>query len=101
MKYENRVWIFLFENAVERSDEQYKKDSKESMELNLVASGVKGICWLSYNLDIPSGLIVDYMHLVLEGTLKKILNLWLQSSNHGSRFYLGLYFLFFSMKLLN
>ena len=31
MKFENRVWIFPFENVIESGDEQYKKDSKESM----------------------------------------------------------------------
>ncbi len=44
---------------------------------------------LSKIVDLPLGAPIDYMHCVLEGVVKRLLNLWTNSSNHGTPFYLG------------
>ena len=36
------------------------------------------------HFDVINGNPVDYMHCVLLGVMKKLLNLWLDSQNHSS-----------------
>ena len=36
------------------------------------------------NFDVIDGNPVDYMHCVLLGVMKKLLNLWLSSEHHSS-----------------
>lgn len=53
--------------------------------------GVKGLSWLSAvpYFDIIRGTTVDYMHCVLLGVCRHLLRLWLNTSNHNSRWYIG------------
>jgi hypothetical protein len=47
--------------------------------------GVKGYSPLHIlpDFDVVKCVPVDYMHCVLEGVLKKLLHLWIDSTNHG------------------
>ncbi len=38
--------------------------------------GIKGTSTLSKIVDLPLGAPIDYMHCVLEGVVKQLLNLW-------------------------
>lgn len=48
----------------------------------------KGPTFLSKLLRLPEQILIDYMHASLEGTLKKMLNLWFNSKYHKKPFYL-------------
>lgn len=52
--------------------------------------GIKGVsCMIAApHFDLISGFGIDYMHAVLLGVTKKILNFWLDSSNHKEAFYI-------------
>ena len=92
-RYENRVFIYPYcPQAQVRTNELYEENAQEAYNTGLTINGIKGKCWLSYFLDLPNGIIIDYMHLILEGTLKKTLSMWFNSIYHKSGFYLGIYF---------
>jgi hypothetical protein len=48
-----------------------------------------GRTFLNDYIDMPEQIIVDYMHATLEGVVKQLLNLWLDSKNHKRAFYLN------------
>lgn len=52
--------------------------------------GIKEIsCMIAApEFDLVSGFAIDYMHCVLLGVTKKMMHLWLDSSNHNSNFYI-------------
>lgn len=52
--------------------------------------GYKGIsCMIAaYDFDLVYGFNIDYMHCVLLGILKKLLELWLSSENHNEPYYI-------------
>lgn len=66
--------------------ETYRKIRHASTPID----GIKEIsCMIAApEFDLVSGFAIDYMHCVLLGSTKKLLNLWLDSSNHGKNFYL-------------
>ena len=53
--------------------------------------GVKGFSTLSKVLNIPHSIPLDYMHCILEGVTKLLINCWFNSKNHRSTYYLGRY----------
>ena len=50
---------------------------------------VLGISILSGSLDIVDDIPVDYMHCVLEGVTKWLLQTWVNSRNHRQPYYMG------------
>ena len=90
-KFENKVFIYPFNSKAQvRTEESYRLDSQKSNETSPPVNGINGKCWLGYFLDLPTGIITDYIHLVLEGTLKKTIGMWFNSIHHKSGFYLGM-----------
>lgn len=65
--------------------------------------GIKGICSLiklpSFNFE--SSLPVDFMHSVCLGTVKYIVDIWLNSKNNRQEFYLGLKIKQIDIRLMN
>ena len=61
----------------------------EAVRTGTVINGVIGISPLTESLDLVDSIPVDYMHPVLEGVTRMLINLWFNSSNHKSPFYLG------------
>ncbi len=51
--------------------------------------GIIDRSFLSEFMQLPRACILDYMHLCLEGTVKKFLDLWFNSNNHYTPFYLS------------
>lgn len=51
--------------------------------------GVKGHSILSKYIDIVKDVPIDYMHMILEGISKMLLNYWFDGSYRDRRFYLG------------
>ena len=51
---------------------------------------MKGPSYLSNWIDVPTNIIIDYMHASSLGTTKNLLNIWLSTENSKKSFYLGL-----------
>ena len=51
--------------------------------------GIKGPSHLSKWLNIPENVILDYMHLCLQGTFQAIFMNFFDSKRHSKRYYLG------------
>ena len=51
--------------------------------------GVKGVSVLAPYISIPECVPVNYMHAVLEGVTKSLMNYWFDSKYHSYSFYLG------------
>lgn len=54
-----------------------------------VETGVKGysVLHLVKSFDIIDGNPIDYMHCVLLGVVKKLFNLWFESTHHHCEWY--------------
>lgn len=63
--------------------------------------GVKGLSALHIlpSFDVINGVVVDYMHCVLEGVGKKLLNLWLSAV--GQPYYIKRYTEIINTRLLS
>ena len=53
--------------------------------------GVKGSCALAKSIEFPTSVPIDYMHSVLEGVFKSLMNRWFQSKFHGELYSLRRY----------
>ena len=65
-----------------RTHSQCLDDARAVVSQGRTVQGVKGPCWfagLQY-YDLVKGTAVDYMHCVLEGLTKSLLNLWFSTS---------------------
>lgn len=64
----------------------YKK-----LKSNEPLNGIKGIsCMIAApNFDLVYGYSIDYLHCVLLGVTKKLMDLWLNSENHTEPFYIS------------
>ena len=54
-----------------------------------VMHGIKGRSVLTGIIDLVDNVPVDYMHCVLEGVVKWLMERWCGSSNHGCPYYIG------------
>ena len=77
-----RVHAFPFnqENlkGLRRTHAEFLADAKAAISEGKAVRGVKGSCWfagLQY-YDMVKGTAVDYMHCVLQGVTKSLLNMW-------------------------
>lgn len=65
-----------------RTHPQCLADARAAVSQEKPVQGVKGPCWfagLQY-YDLVKGTVVHYMHCVLEGVTKSLINLWLSTS---------------------
>ncbi len=76
-----RVFRYL-ENAQVRSSSLYKKQVKLVKENRNTqdSRGVRGSAYLSRWVQIPNGILLDYMHLSLEGTFTWMMKFWLEKT---------------------
>lgn len=71
-----------------RTHDQCLADAKAAITQGETVRGIKGPCWfggLKY-YDLIKGTAIDYMHCVLEGVTKSLLNLWFSSSHKKESF---------------
>lgn len=63
--------------------------SKQKPPFNPV-NGIKSISCMvrADGFDLVHGFGIDYMHCILLGVMRKLLNLWLNSSNHNKPYYI-------------
>jgi hypothetical protein len=83
--------IYPFDPNIElRDNEIYATEVNISIETSQPFEGIKGASCLSDYLKIPEHVVLDYMHLSLEGFVKQILSNWFETKNHKRNFYLGI-----------
>lgn len=63
-------------------------DACEADRTGVIVNGIKGKSVLSGIVDLVRGVPIDYMHCVLEGVTKWLLEKWVNSTNHGCGFIL-------------
>jgi len=67
----------------------YKDQVEIAVTQKKTFEGIKNRTFLSDLIILPKACILDYMHLCLEGGIKHMLDLFFNSSNHLSAFYLA------------
>ena len=72
-----------------RKNESVEKAALDAEREKKVVDGIKGKSVLCDVVDLVKGVPIDYMHCVLEGVTKWLVNKWFTSSNHGLPFYIG------------
>jgi len=60
----------------------YLDQVRSSVETGRVVQGIKGRTFLSDLITLPRACVLEYMHLSLEGTVKFLLDLYLNTNNH-------------------
>lgn len=83
-------WPFE-EVPVKRTRKSLIEDAKKADEQNTSVSGVKGASplMLIKQFDMSKGVVIDYMHGILLGVVRKLLDLWLQPCHRGNTCYIG------------
>lgn len=76
-------------SSCKRNNDIYKDDVRLAGEHNSPFEGIKGPSCLSEWIKIPEHVVLDYMHLCLEGFVKQITSIWMNSNNHKLQFYIG------------
>ena len=71
----------------------HTEDAMEAMRTGTGINGVLGISPLADSIDYVNSVPVDYVHPVLEGVTRMLMNLWFNSSNHRSPFIWAIKFL--------
>ncbi len=71
------------------SDKMYLDQVALSIQENKYIYGIKGPTYVSNWTDIPSSILLDYMHLCLIGSFKTMKNNFFDSKNKNESFYLG------------
>ncbi len=73
-----------------RTNESVVKNAEDAEKSKTVVQGIKGKSPLTGLVNLVSDIPIDYMHCVLEGVTKWLLERWLHSCNHASPFYIGI-----------
>ena len=83
---QNGARIYLPKKYPLRTHTKVTEDAMEAVRTGTVINGVLGILPLTESLDLVDSIPVDYMymHPVLEGVTRMLINLWFNSSNHKS-----------------
>lgn len=75
-----------------RDNSLYSAQIREVKNKKEVLYGLKWSTYLSKWINLPDACLIDYMHLSLEGEVKKLIILWFCSTNSGKNFYIGFVF---------
>lgn len=88
--YEQKKTIYKnMLNIKLRTNQMYNLQWTRAIETSTNYEGIKGFSYLSTWIEIPSNVILDYMHLCFQGSYKFIFNYFFDSKNHLLPFYLG------------
>ena len=90
------------ENCTPRTASSTLEFAEQAVLSEKSVYGVKGPTLLSLvsDFNIISGLVPDYMHSILLGTVRQMTNLWFDTKNHSKPYYLGSQQKLIDMKLL-
>lgn len=72
-----------------RTNNSVKIAGEEAVNHKCIVDGIKGKSVLTDVVDLVTGIPIDYMHCVLEGVTKWLVEKWFASFNHGSPYYIG------------
>ena len=72
-----------------RSNASINRDAGEAENAGTAVNGIKGRSILFGFVELPIAIPIDYMHCVLEGVTKWLLETWVASTSHGFAYYLG------------
>ena len=79
-----RIYPYTNQEAPQRTHEQTLLHAQTAERTGKAVFGVKGFSPLLRILEVPSKVLLDYMHLVLAGEFLKRLNIWLDhQSDYG------------------
>jgi hypothetical protein len=70
-----------------RSHEMYLTDATKALTEGTIVNGIKGSSPLTDLVDLCDSVPVDYMHCVLEGVTKRLLEVWAKSTDSAA--YIG------------
>lgn len=70
-----------------RTHESVVSSGQEAIRKGYPVKGVKGISPLASCLDLVDSIPIDYMHSVLEGAVRRLMNLWFESTSHTQPYY--------------
>ena len=73
----------------DRTHSQVLDAALQAVQTNSTIQGVYGRSPLSDTIDLVCSIPVDYMHCVLEGVSKWLINSWFNSHNHVEPYYIG------------
>ncbi len=73
----------------DRTHLQIVRAANEAIKTNSSIQGIYGQSPLTNSIDLVNSIPIDYMHCVLEGVTKWLLNTWFDSKRHSEPFYLG------------
>jgi hypothetical protein len=91
----------MMENIQLRTNKRYIEQVTEAENIKGCFKGIKGFSYLSTWIEFPNNIIIDYMHLSLQGAFKAICNMFFNSENHSLGFYLGRRIIIIDKKLLS
>ncbi len=72
-----------------RTDTSIQQAASLAQSSGAVIDGVKGKSALSGFISLVRGIPIDYMHSVLEGIVKWMLDVWVVPSSHRNAYYIG------------
>jgi hypothetical protein len=75
--------------AAERTHSGVIAAAVEAETTNSSVQGVYGMSPLASIIDLVGSIPIDYMHCVLEGVTKWLMNAWFDPKNHSAPFYIG------------
>lgn len=85
----NNSRVYLPDTFTERTNAGVVSAGRQAEQTKLSVQGVYGISPLAFTIDLVTSIPVDYMHCVLEGVTKWLMNSWFDSKNHVAPFYIG------------
>lgn len=66
-----------------------KKAAEDAIKLREITNGIKGKSILTGVVDLMYGVPLDYMHCILEGVMKWMVEKWFASTSNGNAYYIG------------
>ena len=75
--------------CVMRTNTSIIRAGREAEVRQCIVDGIKSNSILTDAVDLVKGIPIDYMHCVLEGVTKWLVEKWLHSSNHKANCYIG------------
>ena len=85
-------YLYLYSTTyATRTKSDYEEQVKKSIEIGDRFKGIKGPCFLSNCLEIPTQVVLDIMHACFQGTFKDLMEFWLSKNNSKRPFYISKY----------
>ncbi|KYQ53908.1 hypothetical protein ALC60_07166 [Trachymyrmex zeteki] len=90
-RIENATNIKIYE-VEDRTNDGIRKDMLQAEQTGIEVRGVKGVSPVAVisEFNLVHGFVLDYMHCVLLGVIRLVTGLWLDSTSHNEKYYIGL-----------